>query len=75
MKYREGTEQLRVLNQCGNALYAPVDPCTSHVNLENNNESHDPIYDHELYLDNVAAMLFVTRYWKTSLIAAIDSEQ
>ena len=44
-------EQLRVLNQCGNALYAPVAPCTSHVNLRNNNEGdgHDPIYDHELY--------------------------
>ena len=39
-------------------LYAPVAPCTSHINLENNNEvdGHDPIYDHELYLD-VAAML------------------
>ena len=24
-------EQLRVLNQCGDALYAPVAPCTSHV--------------------------------------------
>ena len=42
-------------------MYAPVAPCTSHVNLENNNEGdgHDPIYDHELYLDNdnVAALL------------------
>ena len=53
------TEQLRVLNQCGDALYTPVAPCTSHINLENNNEGdgHDPIYDHELYLDDVAAML------------------
>ena len=53
------TEQLNVLNQCGNALYAPVAPCTSHINLENNNEGdgHDPIFDHELYLDDVAAML------------------
>ena len=56
---QRATEQLRVLNQCGDALYAPVAPCTSHVNLENNNEGdgHDPIYDHELYLDDVAAML------------------
>ena len=40
-------------------MYAPVAPCTSQVNLENNNEGdgHDPIYDHELYLDDVAAML------------------
>ena len=39
-------------------MYAPVAPCTSHVNLENNNgDGHDPIYDHELYLDDVAAML------------------
>ena len=53
---QRATEQLRVLNQCGDALYAPVAPCTSHVNLENNNgDGHDPIYDHELYL---AAMLF-----------------
>ena len=56
---QRATEQLHVLNQCGDALYAPVAPCTSHVNLENNNEEdgHDPIYDHKLYLDDVAAML------------------
>ena len=56
---QRATEQLRVLNQCGDSLYAPVAPCTSHVNLENNNEGdgHDPIYDHELYLYDVAAML------------------
>ena len=56
---QRATEQLRVLNQCGIAVYAPVAPCTSHVNLENINEGdgHDPIYDHELYLDNVAASL------------------
>uniref|UniRef100_A0A1X7TKM1 Uncharacterized protein n=1 Tax=Amphimedon queenslandica TaxID=400682 RepID=A0A1X7TKM1_AMPQE len=56
---QRATEQLRLLNQCGNAVYAPVAPCTSHVNLENNNEGdgHDPIYDHEIYLDNVAALL------------------
>ena len=43
---QRATEQLCVLNQCGDA---PVAPCTSHINLENNNEGdgHDPIYDHE----------------------------
>ena len=56
-------------------MYAPVAP---HVNLENNNEGdgHDPIYDHELYLDNLAALLtddnndhqnlwseYRTKYW------------
>ena len=42
-------------------MYAPFTPCTSRVNLENNNEGdgHDPIYDHELYLDNVAGLLTV----------------
>ena len=56
---QRATEQLRVLNQCGDAVYAPVAPFTSHVNLENNIEGdgHDPIYDHELYLDNLAALL------------------
>ena len=50
---QRATEQLHVLNQCGDAVNAPVAPCTSQVNLENNNEGdgHDPIYDHELYLD------------------------
>uniref|UniRef100_A0A1X7SHG0 ATP-dependent DNA helicase n=1 Tax=Amphimedon queenslandica TaxID=400682 RepID=A0A1X7SHG0_AMPQE len=52
-------EQLCALNHCGDAVYAHFAPCTSHVNLENNNEGdgHDPIYDQELYLDNVAALL------------------
>uniref|UniRef100_A0A1X7U1F5 Uncharacterized protein n=1 Tax=Amphimedon queenslandica TaxID=400682 RepID=A0A1X7U1F5_AMPQE len=56
---QRATDQLRVLNQSGDAVYAPVAPCTSHVNFENNNEGdgHDPIYDHELYLDNLAALL------------------
>ena len=32
--------------------------CCSHVNLENNNgDGHDPIYDDELYLNDVAALL------------------
>uniref|UniRef100_A0A1X7T576 Uncharacterized protein n=1 Tax=Amphimedon queenslandica TaxID=400682 RepID=A0A1X7T576_AMPQE len=58
-KVQRVTEQLRVLNQCGDAVYAPVAPCTSHVNFENNNEGdgHDPIYVYELYLDNLAALL------------------
>uniref|UniRef100_A0A1X7VGH6 Uncharacterized protein n=1 Tax=Amphimedon queenslandica TaxID=400682 RepID=A0A1X7VGH6_AMPQE len=56
---QRATEQFRVLNECGNAVYAPVAPSTSQVNLENNHEGdgHDPIYDNELYLDNVAALL------------------
>uniref|UniRef100_A0A1X7US12 ATP-dependent DNA helicase n=1 Tax=Amphimedon queenslandica TaxID=400682 RepID=A0A1X7US12_AMPQE len=56
---QRATDPLRVLNQCGDAVYTPVAPCTSHVNFENNNEGdgHDPIYDHELYLDNLAALL------------------
>uniref|UniRef100_A0A1X7T890 Uncharacterized protein n=1 Tax=Amphimedon queenslandica TaxID=400682 RepID=A0A1X7T890_AMPQE len=47
---QRATEQLRVLNQRGDAVYAPVPPCTSHINLENNDEGdgHDPIYDHKL---------------------------
>ena len=40
-------EQLCVLNQYGNPVYAPVAPCTNHMNMEINNEGQglDPLYD------------------------------
>ena len=64
-----------MLNECGDSVYAPIAPCTSHVNLQNNNQSyvHDPVYNHKLYLDNIAALLsdaskslqskYNTKYW------------
>ena len=44
---QRATEQLRVLNQYGDAVYAPVAPCTTHMNMEINNEGQglDPLYD------------------------------
>ena len=41
------TKQLRVLNQYGDAVYALVAPCTTHMNMEINNEVQglDPLYD------------------------------
>ena len=56
---QRATEQLHVLNQCGDALYAPVAPCTSRKK-NSEGDGHDPIYDRELY---------VTRFWKMGLIA------
>ena len=55
---QRATEQLHVLNQYGDAVYAPVAPCTTHMNMEINNEGQglDPLYDQELYLDEQAAL-------------------
>ena len=48
---QRATEQLRVLNQYGDAVYAPVAPYTTHMNMEINNEGQglDPLYDQGLY--------------------------
>ena len=40
------------------AVYAPVAPCTTHMNMEIYNEGQglDPLYDQGLYLDEQAAL-------------------
>ena len=55
---QQATEQLHVLNQYGNAVYAPVAPCTTHMNMEINNERQglDPLYNQGLHLDEQAAL-------------------
>ena len=59
---QRATEQLHVLNQYGDAVYAPVASCTTHMNREINNEINnegqglDPLYDQGLYLEKQAAL-------------------
>ena len=46
-------------------MYAPVAPCTTHMNMEINNERQglNPLYDQGLYLDKHVALHLDSSSW------------